>query len=83
MENPATWTSAHHVINEALKLDGDRAWNVILALVDSKDLIGDDGALNLLADEIDAIIDKHKELMARGMCGLSLPAKIHNFLYQE
>lgn len=82
MENPRSWTAEHHIINSALDNAGDKATNIVDTLVKAGYLTGDDTDLNMLARELDGVIERRQHSVDVGMCGLSLSATLYNYLFR-
>lgn len=66
MENPATWTPLHREIAKC-----HNAQEIL-------DVLQKDGHKDATLERVESIIKKHQELMSKGWCGPSLPARIVN-----
>ncbi len=72
MENPATWTPLHHEIHEAFYHSTDGAVAILRVLHAHN--------YRVTLDQVQAVVNRHKELMDLHFCGLSLPAMVVNEL---
>lgn len=75
MENPATWTPLHHEIHKAYYSSTDGT-GAVLAVLHKHDY-------GVTADQVQAVINRHNELMQLHFCGHSLPAMIVNELAKD
>lgn len=67
MENIKTWTPLHHEINNC-HANAQEIANVLQK----------NGHQDATLERVQSIIQKHQELMTKGWCGPSLPARIVN-----
>ena len=75
MENPLTWTDLHKSINRALYAihSEDNAADAVVSVLEDET-----EGTKLGVDDIKRMIIEHRESMKKGICGLSLTAKIFN-----
>lgn len=66
MENPATWTPLHHELHKAYYYDGA---NAVLKVFH-------DHNYDVTLDQVQAIINRHQELLQLHFCGASLPSML-------
>lgn len=68
MENPLSWTPLHHEINKAYYSSTDGTLAVLKVLRDHN--------YDVTLDQVQAVVNRHKELLDLHFCGSSLPSMI-------
>ena len=75
MENPLTWTELHRAVNRALYAihNEDNAADAVVSVLEDET-----EGTKLDVEDIKRMLIEHRESMKKGICGLSLTAKIFN-----